>query len=375
MESRSGDDDVTDNGMPVVDKELLMLDRIGPATVQGVVITGPREVGRERLVVDLPGAEYVKVAVRSCGLCTWEQRVYRGAKPTYPFWGGHELSGTVEDVETRQPTLLSRGDRVALALLRRCGHCELCKRGLDNHCVYVRPEPRGTLPPGPRGLSDYIYVPLYQVFRLHPNAPFEMGTLVEPLACVLRSVDRAAVGVSDVAVVLGAGTMGLIHTALLRLRGCRVIVLDDDETTHRNARAAGADLVLPSRHPAILDEIRRATDGRGADAIFCVRGGVQGIELALTLAARGGRLVLFQSIRDADRVRVSANDVHYREVSVIGTISQGLSDFQRAADLVSQQPELLSFLVTESMSAEQVRAAFERAVGPDAHRVMISFHR
>jgi threonine dehydrogenase-like Zn-dependent dehydrogenase len=67
--------------------------------------------------------------------------------------------------------------------------------------------------------------------------------------------------------------------------------------------------------------------------------------------------------------------VHYREVSVIGTISQGLIDFQRATDLLSQQPELLSFLVTESMNAEQVRAAFERAVGSDAHRVMISFHR
>jgi hypothetical protein len=122
--------------------------------VCGIVIDGPKRVGVRRLDISPPPGDWVKVRIEACGLCTWEQRVYRGVKPTYPFWGGHEVTGVVDECSPGLISDVKPGDRVALALLRRCGACELCRRGLDNHCVYARPEVSDQLPPGPRGLNS-----------------------------------------------------------------------------------------------------------------------------------------------------------------------------------------------------------------------------
>jgi L-iditol 2-dehydrogenase len=342
-------------------------------SVRGLIITAPRHVALEKFDLRVPHREYVKVMVEACGLCTWEQRVYRGVKPTYPFWGGHEVCGVVDDVNDENVAGLKHGDRVAIALMRRCGQCEFCRRGLDNHCVYARPEQPGGLPAGPRGLSSWIIVPPYQVFRLSPDLSFGEGALVEPLACVLRSIEKARITSGDVAVVMGGGTMGLIHTVLLHMAGCRVIVCDEDERNWPYAREAGADVVLPLLVVDVEKQIHDYTERRGADAIFCIRGGSQGVDLAVRMASRGGRVVLYQSIREADLVTLSANDVHYREIQIVGTISQSATDFRKAADLLSSRPELLKCLKIDIVQAEHGRTAFERALERNVHRVMVSF--
>ena len=332
--------------------------------VKGLVITSPGNVSIQRF--SLPKRdEYVQVKVDACGLCTWEQRVYKGVKPTYPFWGGHEVCGTV--YHDNAGTLKS-GERVALALMRRCGECDYCKKGLNNHCAYVHPEAAEAVPNGPRGLSDMMLVPSYKVFRLGPNVPVEVGALVEPLACVIRSVDKGQLTFGNTAVVIGGGSMGLIHTALLKMLGCHVIVCDDDP---RRAVSAGADAVLPPN--GCREEIDHLTSGRGADAVFCTAGGVDAIQLAVAVASRGGRIVLYQSIRGSALSSVDMNDVHYREIQIKGTISQTIDDFQRAASLVSTAPNFLNFLTTEMVNAERGKDAFDKAVSHSANRVLVSF--
>ena len=339
--------------------------------VKGLVITSPGNVSIQRF--GLPRRqEHVQVKVDACGLCTWEQRVYKGVKPTYPFWGGHELCGTVCHVNADNAGTLKAGERVALALMRRCGKCHYCKKGLNNHCAYVQPETVESVPHGPRGLSDMMLVPSYKVFRLDPNVPVEAGALVEPLACVIRSVDKGRVIAGNTALVIGGGTMGLIHTALLKRVGCRVIVCDDDSESRRRAVSAGADAVVPS-DDRCREHIDHLTASHGVDAVFCTAGGVRAIQLAVTVASRGGRIVLYQSIRDSALSLLDMNDLHYREIHISGTISQTIDDFQRAASLISSAPNFLNCLTTEMVNAERGKDAFDKAVSHCANRVLVSF--
>lgn len=334
--------------------------------VKGLVITSAGNVSVQRF--SLPRREEdVQVKVDACGLCTWEQRVYKGVKPTYPFWGGHEVCGTVYQDSTGT---LQAGERVALALMRRCGECDYCKTGLNNHCAYVHPEVTEVVPNGPRGLSDMMLVPPYKVFRLGSNVPVEVGALVEPLACVIRSVDKGQVTFGNTAVVIGGGSMGLIHTALLKMLGCHVIVCDDDPESRRRAASAGADEVLSLESREQIDHL---TSGRGADAVFCTAGGVGAIQLAVSVASRGGRIVLYQSIRGSALSSLDMNDVHYREIQINGTISQTIDDFHRAASLVSTAPNFLNFLTTEMVNAERGKDAFDKAISHRANRVLVSF--
>jgi L-iditol 2-dehydrogenase len=169
--------------------------------------------------------------------------------------------------------------------------------------------------------------------------------------------------------------MGLIHTFLLHGAGARVVVVDHQASLAPLARSAGADMFLPLLGSP--DEARAAilelSAGRGADAVFCVRGGAPAVELALAASARGGALVLFQSIPQIDRVIFSANDVHYRELQITGSVCQTRSDFQRAADLVSARSDSFAFVTRERFEAERAQEGFARALGTDVHRVMISF--
>jgi L-iditol 2-dehydrogenase len=173
-----------------------------------VIVVATEAVDIRKFEVPAPSEPWALVRVEACGLCTWEQRVYRGAKPTYPFWGGHEVCGIVEEISGARTTGVGVGDRVAIALMRRCGHCEYCRRGQDNHCSYVRPEGPDGLPAGPRGLSEVIVVPMYKLFRLSRGVTPEDGALVEPVACALRSIDMARRNLAGAfTVVLGARKM------------------------------------------------------------------------------------------------------------------------------------------------------------------------
>jgi L-iditol 2-dehydrogenase len=341
--------------------------------VRGLIITAPLSVSMSTFDLRLPSEEYVKVKVEACGLCTWEQRVYRGTKPTYPFWGGHEVSGVVSAIEGKNTQNLKTGDRVALALMRRCGQCHWCVNDLDNHCVYIRPEAQGTFPSGPRGLSDLMLVPPYQVFPLGVGVKPWEGALVEPIACVLRSVDKGQVKSGDTALVIGGGTMGLIHTSLLKIRGCKVVVVDEDATNRRRVRLAGADWTFSWTRNDLAKAILRLTEGRGADAVFCTRGGTDAVKFSTKVVGRGGRIVLFQSILGSRNVSVDANDLHYREIQILGTISQTREDFQRAVDLVSTCRDFLKSLKTESVKAEFANRAFEKATSRKFNRVLVRF--
>lgn len=341
-----------------------------PIKVSGLIVTAPRNVSLNRFSMYPNSEEYVQIKVETCGLCTWEQRVYRGVKQTYPFWGGHEVCGIVDSVYGPNINGFKNGERVAVALMRRCGKCHYCVRGLDNHCVYVRPEPVGSIPQGPRGLSNVMLVPPYQVFRLSPCTSATEGALVEPTACVLRSIDKGKVALGSTAVVIGSGTMGLIHAALLNLMGCKVVVCGENDD---QALAAGADVALPFRINKIEEAILDITGGHGADAVFCTREGGDGIRLAVRIVGRGGRVVLYQSMRGSDITPLNMNDLHYREIEVVGTISQTISDFYRAADLLSSHVGLYSFLETRVVSATQGERAFEIALEPSVNRVFVSF--
>src|SRR5262249_20244958 len=157
---------------------------------------------------------------------------------------------------------------------------------------------------GPGGLSERIAVAPYKLFQVPQELTAEMVALTEPVACALRSVRRAKPHPGAFALVFGGGTMGLIHTILLTLEGCKVFLVDDDVATHGPACAAGARHVGPLDTLRGLDPINEFTDGWGFDLVFCTRFGAQAVHTGIRAAARGGRVVLYQSIVPTSPVSV-----------------------------------------------------------------------
>jgi L-iditol 2-dehydrogenase len=318
-------------------------------------------------------APYVLIDVELCGICTPEQRVFRGTRAIYPYWGGHEVCGTVS-AEGPVARPLRAGERVAVSLMPRRFVCGLCWGGRDNHCAYecARAEIANASQdyPGPKGFSTRLVAPPQQVFPVGPHTPPEHAALVEPLACVLRSIDAAQTEAGDDVVVVGAGTMGLLHALLLRQLGRHVTLCVGENESPPEAWAAGPSLTLAEladRRGLAADQLPRA--------VFCTRGGAKAIEAAFQSVARGGAVVLYQSIPsgDSDEIRLSANALHYREIRVVGSIAHTLHDFHRAAQWVGDLTKELDALRIIVAPAHDPLPAFERAIASTTHRVQLDF--
>jgi L-iditol 2-dehydrogenase len=212
-----------------------------------------------------------------------------------------------------------------------------------------------------------------QAFAYPAHVSAECAALNEPVACCLRSVEQAKPKPGDLVSVFGCGTMGRLHTALLLQRGCRVIMVDDDGLSRSAAAQIGG---LAAEPVAMRDApmlIRRLSDVDGAQTAFCTRGGAAAASMAIETSARGGRVILFQSLQADRDVRLDLNDLHYREITVTGTIAQSAKDFAAARTLLAHDTAIRDALTIETVPATEANRAFARSLALDVNRVMIDF--
>ena len=338
------------------------------------VMTGPEAI--EIREFDLPelGPKQVLIKVKAVALCTWEQRFYKGiAAESYPFRGGHEVSGEVAAVGAKAICDACIGDRVAVSIMTRCGVCDNCRRGMDNYCENDEGGAIPGLPWGPGGLSDYVVLEDYQVYKALPESSFLSLSLAEPVACVLRSVHMPGLLFGDVALVQGAGIMGLIHVMLLKQSGVTVLVSEPDPKRRVKALEIGADFAANPLDNGFTDWINSHTGQRGVSAVFFTAGGGPAVTQALPLIARGGWLCLYGSVHPKGTIEIDPNFIHYNELILTGTFSHTKHSFRQSVALLSGGLVDASPFISEVIPFLDVEAAFKRAISPDTYRVVVSF--
>ncbi len=338
------------------------------------VIVAPRQIEYQHNEIPALRPDQVRVRVRACALCTWEQRVYSGIDTyAYPFVGGHEFAGYVEEIgsEVGVPGL-KVGDLVAVAALKRCGQCASCRRGLDNLCDNNQSGRVPGRPWGPGGLGEYVVVPGYQVYKLGPDVTSYEAALVEPVACVLRSIKKAHLIPGDQVVIVGAGIMGLLHLLFAKRQGTRVIVSELDEGRAKKALELGADEVINPAQGNYVEYVRELTNGRGADHTFMAIGVAKAIEDAVKATAKGGMVQVYASVYPKPAmITIDADLFHNREIVLTGTVSQDHEDFLHSAEVISNRTIDLRPLISRVYPLAQLADAFATALNKEAYRVLV----
>lgn len=321
---------------------------------------------------DLLGDELL-VKISHFAICTSEQGIYTGArKAKYPVYMGHEVVGEVVEIGANVPGDFALGDTVALSPMHSCGQCFNCRKGLDNACLNRGKMAREGRPGGTGGFAEYVIIPAYQAFKLSKDVDLPAASLAEPLACCISSVDKANITFGDNVLVVGAGIMGLIHMAVAKLRGARVIVSEPNEQRRQFALKYAADLAVdPSADFA--EEIDRRTGGIGVQAAFLTGGPAAVLPGVLEKCSIGATIVIYTSYQGNNKpnVEMDLNKIHYSEVNLVGTISRKRYDFQRAAALIDSKKVDLGALVEKIYPKEQVEDAFRHAIKPDSFRIVV----
>ena len=323
-----------------------------PAAVLAAVGTLALE---ERPLPALRRPDDVLLDVECCGICGTDLHILSDP-PGHPAKVGvvlgHEFVGVVRDVG-EAVTSFGLGDRVVVAANVSCGQCVWCRRGLVNHCESF--STHGIFVDG--GLAPNVVVPARSCFPISPDVPAPVAALAEPLSTVVNGVKLAGVFPGETAVVIGAGPIGMMFTALLDAAGAAVIAIEPNEQRLELAVTMGATAAVDPRQEDAAERVRRLTGGLGADCVVDAVGSQ--LPAALELVRKAGRIVLF-GMNSKARAEIAQNRITRDELSILGGYVGRPEDvFPVAVSLLEQGRVDLAPLVTHRVPLSRLPEAID----------------
>ena len=234
------------------------------------VMLGIGKMGFEERDIPQPKDDEVLVKLEYVGICGSDLHYYEsGAIGDYvvkpPFVLGHEPGGTVVEVG-KNVTHLKVGDRVALEPGKTCGHCEFCKTGRYNLCPDVV---FFATPPVDGVFQEYVAHEAGLCFKLPDNVSTMEGALIEPLAVGFHAARQGGAQAGQVAVVTGAGCIGLVSMMALKAMGVsKVYSVDVMDKRLDKALELGADGVINGSREDAVKKVMELTGGMGCDLVI-----------------------------------------------------------------------------------------------------------
>jgi L-iditol 2-dehydrogenase len=323
-------------------------------------LVGVREFRVVERDVAPPASGEVQVRVAAVGICGSDMHNFTeggiGDSPCrFPMILGHEPSGVV--VRTGSAvTGVQPGDHFALEPAMPCGHCEMCRRDKANLCENMRFMSSSGIP---GFFQDVVNLPAHNLIPVPRHVGLREATLVEPLAVALHSLSFAQIQQGETAVVFGAGPIGLLTIAALKMAGAgRVWAVEPVAHRRAMAQAMGADVVLDTGDP--VREILNDTGRRGVDVAFDCAAGEDTANQCIGALARAGRLV-YTAIPAAVHVPFYAPGLRKKEITFFN-VYRSNHQSARARDVLATHARLFAPLVTHSRPLEAIQDAFEIAV-------------
>ncbi len=254
------------------------------------------------------------VRVEMCGICGTDLHIVEGnSRSSPPVVLGHEFAGVV--TEARNVRGIVPGQKVALDPNISCGVCYYCRRGLVHLCENLRA--LGVDIDG--GMAEECIVPLQQAFVLPDDMSPLQSAFLEPLSCAVHGIDLARISQGDTVVVVGAGPIGLLMLQLASHAGAaRVIAVEPVREKREVALTLGASAVIDPNGGDVVTAIRDLTLV-GADVVIECAGREETCALAIGLARRGGRVVLFGVCPIGRTIALEPHQVYFRELTIVGS--------------------------------------------------------
>lgn len=211
--------------------------------------------------------DQVLVRVRACAMNHLDLWIRKGApKVPLPHILGSDVAGEVVEIG-EYVSGFKVGQRVLLAPMHYCGHCEKCTAGLQNQCREFTV--LGNAVNG--GNCELIAAPAANVIPFPDSLDFNQAASV-PLVFVTgwhMLVGRAQIKPGQTMLVLGANSgVGIAGIQIAKLFRCTVITTAGDDRKAERARELGADHVINHYQQKISEEVRRITSKQGVDIVL-----------------------------------------------------------------------------------------------------------
>ena len=352
----------------------------------------------------LPGPDWLRVRPRMAGICGSDTSLLHGTSSpvlspfvSFPAVLGHE---TIAEVIEAGPGVkrVAPGDRIAIMPLITCEMrglepCPSCAAGHTGHCLNCA---EGELSQGlmigfcrdlPGGWSDEVVIHESQAFPIPMHISDDMAVLVEPFSVAIHAVLRNPPQPGAKVLIIGAGSIGLLVLAAMRMLGHRndVTVLARRQIQERLALSFGATRVL-TRKGALeaAQEYAGATAYKpviggptltgGFDWVYDAVGNERSVKESLAVAGPRSQIVMVGCAGEIGKLDLTL--VWSREIQITGCYVYGAEasldgsphTFDVALRLMAEHPDIkLSDMITHRFTLDRWREAMAVSLARGSH--------
>lgn len=285
----------------------------------------------------------ILVKVKASGICGTDLMEWYRIKKA-PRVLGHETTGEI--VESRSDFKI--GQRVFVSHHVPCNECKYCLAGNHTACETLH---KGNYDPG--GFSEFVRVPKINVengtYVLPENVSYEEGTMIEPLACVVRAQRIIGISKGQTVLVMGSGVSGLLNIQAAKLKGAEVIATDINEYRLKKAKEYGADKTYNANEELDIK----------ADRIIMCTGAIAAFGQAFRYVDRKGVIMLF-AITDKN-ICIPNEDFWRNELTLVSSYGAAPIDLGEALELIKDGKIDVKDMITDRVKLEDIQRGFKIA--------------
>lgn len=334
--------------------------------MKALMLNGIQDVSLQEVPDPSVGPRDVKIRVKECGFCGTDHSVYAGTlvlPGSFPFYTGHELSGTVEEVGPDVKDI-AKGQLVVTNPVRYCGDCYRCRNGQQHFCerLFELWNPNG-------GFSEFVVADRQQVFIVPDGIEPDVAAFTEPVSVCIHCIDMAGILPGMTVAITGAGPIGLILLQLAQRAGASLVLMTDPIKSKRElAKKLGADVVLDPTKEDVVAKGFEATGFKGFDIVIEASGNTAAADQAFGLTGMKSTLFYF-AVYPADvTIPISPFILYTKEMTIKGVFFSPYT-FPRAINMLKKLD--LVPLITHRFELADFHKAFEAHETGEAVKIMV----
>jgi L-iditol 2-dehydrogenase len=319
-----------------------------------------RDIRIEEMSTPEIGEDEILVEMKACGICGSDLMDWY-LKNRAPLVLGHEPAGIIAKAGNKVRGF-SVGERVFVHHHVACLTCHYCLSGDYTLCEQFH---ETHIEPG--GFAEYFRVPApnlqVDTLKIPENVSFEEATLIEPVGCCLRALQKCNMQVGDSVAIIGAGSAGVIHTVLARILGAaKIIVSDLVDYRLKMAEKFGADIAVNPEKEDFAKTVKDETGGRGADLVVVAAPSIGAYRTGVNICRRGGRLCLFAPTSPGEYLPLNPKELFFSEIQIIPSYSTSHLETRTALELIESGRIDAKGLITHRYPLIDTAEAFKAAL-------------
>ena len=309
------------------------------------------------------------IKLKACGICGSDigNIFENSSKPTSKI--GHEISGVISEIGSKIKDY-KIGERVIINHHCPCERCYFCQHGNETMCKKFTEEIE------PCGLAEKFKISNWiiekkGIFKIPEKMSFNEATMIEPLACCLRSWNKIQMQKKDSVMIFGFGLIGIFHSIIANQKQLKTIIVDDDDFR----KQFGKNEKLSQNFLNFKNE-KFEKYNEEIDLCIIANHDVSCLNVAVKILRKGGTILFFGEPRANSIIKLDMSLIYSKEIKIITSYSATNKDFIDAMEFISKHNMDLSKFITHEFKIENAKEGIKIAKeGKNRIKVIISANR